>query len=139
MTSTNNTISHSGIIENTEFNTIHVKIITMSACASCKEHASCSISETKEKIIEIKTSKAGTYHKGQQVKVYMNKSLGHKALLLGYIFPFFILITTLLIMTENGISELISGLSAIIILFPYFLCLYLFKSKLARTFNFSVK
>jgi len=132
----NEKIVHDGIIDRIENKTVFVRIISKSACVSCHSKTMCSVSEMTEKIIEIKEMVSG-YEVGQSVKVVLDRSLGDRAVLLGYFIPFCVLILTLLI-SSSFLNELWAGLLSVAVLFPYYLLLYLFKSRLAKTFSFHI-
>ena len=130
-------ISHEGIIDHIGNDTVFVRILSKSACAECHSKSMCGVSEMTEKLIEVKQNVSG-FNQGQTVNVILDRSLGNKAVLLGYLIPFIILITTLLI-SSSFLSELWSGLLAIAILIPYYLLLFTFKEKLSKTFYFRIE
>lgn len=130
-------ISHEGIIDHIESDTVFVRILSKSACAECHSKSMCGVSEMTEKLIEVKQNTSG-FEQGQTVNVILDRSLGNKAVLLGYFIPFLLLIITLIV---SGIffSELWSGLMAIGILIPYYLLLFAFKDKLSKKFYFRLE
>jgi len=132
----NEKIVHDGIIDRIENKTVFVRIISQSACASCHSKTMCSVSEMTEKIIEIKEMVSG-HEVGQSVNVVLDRSLGDRAVLLGYFVPFCILMLTLLI-SSSFLNELWAGLLSVAVLFPYYLLLYLFKNRLSKTFSFHI-
>ncbi len=69
----------------------------------------------------------------------MQQSLGFRALFLGYVLPFVILVVVLFIAMEITQNDLFSGLLGLATLIPYYLILYLMKDKLQKTFAFSLK
>ncbi|HRS53769.1 MAG TPA: SoxR reducing system RseC family protein [Bacteroidales bacterium] len=137
--SNNEMINHKGIIEKIDNNKAFVKIIVQSACATCKVKTICTLSDTKEKIIEVNITDPEKYKTGQNVVVSMYNYLGIKALFLGYIFPFIILLATLITLSLLNFNELFAGIFSIVILIPYYLILYFYRNKLKRTFSFSIK
>lgn len=133
------TIEQKGKIDNIDNKNIFVKILSESACAKCHAKAFCSTADLKEKIIIINKDNDTDYKIGEDVIVYMNKSMGKKAVFLGYILPFIILFSsliTLILLTDN---EGLSGLLSLGLLIPYYLIIYFNKDKLNRTFNFQIK
>jgi len=133
-------IEHSGIIKEIKTDgLILVSILSGTGCSSCSVKGSCSASEVKEKIIELKSPDFNKYKEGQSVNVFYKQSLGFKALFLGYIFPFIIMFVTLIISINITENEGFSGLLAIGILAPYYLMIYFFKNKIRETFSFSIK
>jgi sigma-E factor negative regulatory protein RseC len=130
-------IFHEGVIDHIESNNVFVRILSKSACSACHAKSMCTVSEMTEKLVEVKTQ-GEKFNIGQSVNVIMDRSLGTKAVLLGYFLPFLIMIATLLI-TSAFLPELFAGLLSISILFPYFLLLYLFKDKMSKTFSFHIE
>lgn len=131
-------ITHPGIVEQISKDSIFVKILAMSACSSCHAKGMCSIAEVEEKVIEVKKDPKRDLNEGQEVTVAMQKSLGGKAVFLGYILPFLVLMGVLILVLSLTGNEGIAGLSAILILIPYYWLLYIFRDKLKRTFSFKI-
>ncbi|MEA3444544.1 MAG: SoxR reducing system RseC family protein [Bacteroidota bacterium] len=134
----NKPIEHKGRVESIRNGIVKVNILVQSACASCQVKGACSVSDMENKSIDIRTSKTN-YKTGEMVNVQMQQSQGFKALFLGYVLPFILVMLVLGIGTSAGISEGISGLSSLIILLPYYLALYFLKDKLQQTFSFSIQ
>lgn len=134
----NQTIEHKGIVKKISDNSIEVSIIALAACASCHAKSACGVSDLDEKIIEIKKH-SDNYHIGEQVKVYYKKSLGFRALFLGYVLPAAIVLFILIMGTIFLKNEMLSGLIALASLIPYYILLYFSKNKLNETFSFSIK
>ena len=65
--------------------------------------------------------------------------MGNKAVVFGYLLPFVLLVTTLLLLTSLSLAEWISGLISLAALIPYYLILYLRREKLSRTFIFTIR
>ena len=120
--STAKTIEHIGVVKSVDDDSIIVGIVKNSGCASCQAKESCNISETEEKEIEINQFEKN-YSIGEQVKVYFSESLGFRALFLGYVLPFLIVLSILIVLTIVKINEGIAGLFALGSLLPYYLIL----------------
>ncbi len=131
------TIEHDGVVSKVIDNVVFVELLVQSACASCHAKAVCGI-DSAQKTIEVSTKNI-SFSVGEQVKVVLKESLGMKALFLGYLLPFIIVLTTLLIMLEFGISQGITGVISIAILAPYYFILYLFRNRIKREFNFDIE
>lgn len=138
MTSTKDNISHPGIVEQVTDDKIIVKIIAMSACSSCHAKGMCNVADMEEKVIEVKKHPHEDLKSGDEVRVTMKTSQGSKAVLLGYIFPFFLMIGILLLVLFLSEDEGLAGLSAILILIPYYWLLYIYRNKLKKTFSFTI-
>lgn len=130
-------IFHHGVIDHIENDVVFVRILSKSACAACHSKGMCSVSEMTEKLVEVRGA-SSNYKAGQEVNVILDQTMGNKAVVLGYLIPFVIMIITLVIVS-NFLSELWSGLSAIAILIPYYLLLYVFRDALSKTFFFRIE
>ena len=132
-------IAHPGIIQSVHNDNIRVMILAESACASCKVKGMCSVAEMKEKIIEVNRPESNTYKVGQQVRVVMQKSLGLKAVFLGYILPFLITVFSLFGFISLDMEQGVAALTSLLLLVPYYLILYRFRDKLKSRFMFRLE
>ena len=130
-------IEHDGIVQKSDNKTITVKISSESACSGCHAEGSCSLSGREEKIVEI----TGEYNfnPGDNVTVLMKKSMGYTALLLGYVFPFILVIAVLIFLVMLSVPEATAGLGSIAILIPYYFMLWLFRKRINNKFTFTLK
>lgn len=135
----NNTVSHTGIIKSVHNGRAIVSIIAQSACASCHIKGACTMSDVKEKIIEVDLSEDQNYNRGEEVVIEMKQSLGSWAVLFGYFFPFLLVIAALIIFTSLGLDQGLSGLLAILTLAPYYLIMYLFRAILRKKFTYRLQ
>ena len=132
----NKQIDHVGTISDIKDEKITVSILNVSACAGCHAKSACSMSDMKEKNIDI-IDYSSSFKLGEEVKVVYQESLGWLALLLAYVLPFVLVLITLFIATAFT-NELISGLMALGILLPYYSLLYFLKDRLKKTFSFTI-
>lgn len=132
-------IIHPGIIKSISGNELQVSIIAQAACASCTLKGACSVSEVEEKIIDIYVENPDDYKNGESIEVYFKQSLGFRALFLGYVLPFLILIVSLITLMSVTKKELLSGIISLLMLIPYYLILYYSRDKIKKTFVFSIK
>jgi positive regulator of sigma E activity len=126
-----------GVIESVKDNRITVRIDRGSACGHCSAQGLCNLAESTERIIEVNNS-TQLFSVGESVQVTMSRSMGNKAILLGYFIPFILLISTLIISSACGLPDWTAGLVSLLILIPYFIILYIFRERLRRTFSFSI-
>lgn len=134
-----NVISHPGIVERVGQETVFVKILAASACVSCQVKKVCNLADSAEKVIEVKNPADRVLHEGDRVDVTMKRSLGGKAVLLGYLLPFVIVLVALVVMLAVTDNEGLSGLVALAMAVPYYIVLYLMRDKLRKTFTFSIR
>jgi sigma-E factor negative regulatory protein RseC len=132
-------ITHPGIVEQLADDKVFVKILAMSACSSCHAKGMCNVAEVEEKVVEIRKDPQREFKIGEQVTVTMKKSLGSIAVLLGYIAPFFLLLGVLILVLFLSGNEGVAGLSAILVLIPYYWLLYIYRNRLKQTFSFMIE
>ena len=131
-------IKHEGIVSEVEEGKAIVKLVNISACSSCHAKSVCNVSETDNKEIEVLVE-SESVKVGDHIHVLLNEHAGVKALLLGYVVPFFVMMTALIatwIMTANEVE---TGLSAVLVLVPYYLVLALFKKRFSHAFSFKLE
>jgi positive regulator of sigma E activity len=131
-------IRHTGIVKQVTPSSLVVSIINQSACSGCHVKGACTVADIQEKDIEI-TNFRQIYTPGAMVTVIFRESSGMKALFLGYVLPFLILLTTLIIAIEVTGNEIYGGLIALAILVPYYFALYFSKDKLKKVFTFELE
>lgn len=137
--SAHESITHPGVIEQLTDDKVFVKVLAMSACSSCHAKGMCNIAEVEEKVVEVRRDPLKEYTLGQQVTVTMKRSLGSIAVLLGYVFPFLLLVGVLILVLFITGNEGLAGLSAILVLIPYYWLLYIYKNRLKNTFSFKIE
>ena len=129
-------IPHIGIIQQINDDHLIVRIQQTAACGGCAAKGSCGMSaEKKEMHISI------PYHGedlrvGQTVSVSLQSQTGPLAVALGYLLPFLLLISTLLISYGLTGNEKLAAICALLSLVPYFLVLAFSKNKLKEWFRF---
>lgn len=129
-------ITHQGFVHSTEKGVVRIKIISMSACASCQVKGVCTASESEEKIIDVPTDK--NYKIGEEITISSKTANGFKALWLAYVLPFLLVLFTLIILTSLKYSETKAGVFSLSMLIPYYFLLYLFRDKLKKKFTFEI-
>ena len=131
-------ISHYGTVVGIGSNTIKVKITRYSACHNCDMRHGCGLMECQDKILEIVDKNTSKYKIGEEVLVSISGKMGLNAVLVGYVFPLILMILILAMVYIYTQSDLLSGISAIIILIPYYLGLFLTRKRIAKKFAFTV-
>lgn len=134
-----NKIKHTGIVDEVERNCVHVRILQSSACSGCKVAAHCNASETKEKVIDVVTADAHNYQRGDNVVVVADSAVGFRASLYGYLLPLLLMVATLVALLAITKSEGIAALSAIGVLAPYYLMVYLLRNQIKNKLNFEIQ
>ncbi|MDZ7777947.1 MAG: SoxR reducing system RseC family protein [Bacteroidales bacterium] len=132
-------VVHDGIVSKVDAGKVYVNIVSMSACVSCQAKGLCNMSDIQEKLIEAEKPEGKEPRPGDHVTLEMEESLGSKAVLLGYFYPFLLVLGALIVLTSSGIDEGISGLISLMLLVPYYLILYFSKDKLRKNFAFRIR
>lgn len=131
---------HKGIVIEVTDDTVMVRIESVSACAACHAKGLCSMSDKTDKIIEVKRSTLKREHQvGDEVTLVASSGKGLLAVVFAYITPALVAVAAIAVMLSVGANELVSSLVAIALVAVYYFVLYLFRSKLNRTFVFGIK
>lgn len=133
-----NLIKHPGIITEIGSDTVKVSILTPSSCSNCQSKGLCSVADMESKIVEIRKTIHSNYEVGKHVVVYMEKSLGQKAILYAYIYPLLLVLLSLIGLLFLTSNEGFSALIALLLLIPYYFIIYKIKDKLSTTFKFNI-
>lgn len=131
-------IEHEGIIEQIEGDVAHIKINSESACAACHAKGVCGAADQEEKFLDIPLFGAH-YILGENVQVQVAQNLGFRAVLLGYVYPFLLLMAVLIGLILLGMNEQRAGLISLLSLIPYYLALYMARKRIETKFTFSIK
>lgn len=134
-----NKIKHAGVVDGVEGVCVRVRILQSSACSACKVAAHCNASETKEKIIDVMDADASHYQKGDHVMVVADTAVGFRASLYGYLLPLVLMVVTLVGVLAASHSEGLAALSALGILIPYYVLLFLMRNKLRNRLSFTLE
>ena len=119
-------INHSGVVETVDGEHLRVRILQTSACSACKVAGHCSAAESKEKIVDVVLGKGSVDYKvGDNVVVSTTQSAVGKALFVGFLLPFGVMVVALLV--------------AIASLVPYYLIIYILRDRLGRSVTFSIE
>jgi positive regulator of sigma E activity len=132
-------IEHQGVVTEVTGNILSVNLINTSSCSGCHVKGFCNVSEVDNKTVEIIQPSDKRVKKGDQVIVNYEKTLGPLALLLGYLVPFFLVITVLMITQALTGNEAVTGLLSLSVLIPYYILLYFFRNELKTKFTFTIK
>ncbi len=139
METTHEQIEHPGIIEKTQGSRVWVSIMPQSACGSCHSKSYCGMAEVSEKIVEVQPDSRHSYVPGQEVTIALKKSLGYKALFLGYLLPFLLILATLMVSLAITNNEVWAAFISITITIPYYTVLYMKRKNIKNSFRFYIK
>ncbi|MBE0650965.1 MAG: SoxR reducing system RseC family protein [Bacteroidales bacterium] len=133
------TVTHSGTVQEIKNGKAFISVMTKSACVSCEIKGSCTLSDVKEKIIEVELKEGQKFEKGKAVNVEMKQTTGTWAVLLGYFFPFLLVLGGLIVFTVSGLNQGLAGLLSLALLIPYYLTLYFFRTTIRKRFTFRIE
>ena len=131
-------VSHTGIVEGIADGCVSVRILQTSACAACKVAGHCNAAEAKEKMVDVWCADAARYAVGQQVTVAASMAVARKALVLGFVMPFLLVVAvlvTVLYLTKNEGTAAMAALGSLI---PYYLLLWLYRDRIQRDITFQI-
>ena len=131
-------IEHPGIVEQVDGSKVRVRITQYSACAGCHAKSACTISDRKDKWIDVEDA-SGDYHTGEAVVIVGENSLGREAVLLAFVLPVVIVLGAIVGGSAAGWSETVSGAFGLLVLVSYYIILYVLRDKLKKHFVFRLK
>ena len=131
-------VTHPGVVKSVDGNKVSVSVIAKAGCASCQLKGSCSVGEVEEKVVEMNLPRGFSFKEGQMVTVEMKQSLGTFAVLLGYFFPFLLVVLSLIIFLNLGLDQGLAGIFSLLLLVPYYGLLYLLKDFFSKKFQYNL-
>ena len=123
-----------GIIRRLEGRKVWVEVVVSSACGGCAAKNLCNISEKKNELVEAENFLGEDFVVGETVQIQMQQKLANKAVVLGYLLPFIILITGLFGCYALTHIEWLSVLAGIGLTAIYYIILKLMDKRLAKEF-----
>lgn len=135
--SNSKSIEHKGRIDSIDGNKITVNFIALSGCASCHAKGVCTVADMQEKSVEV-FDFSNQYQVGEEVNVTLKQALGFRALFLGYVLPFILVLTLLIALTAITHNEAIAGIGALSVLVPYYAVLFILRNKIRKKFTFTI-
>jgi positive regulator of sigma E activity len=127
MSEANQYIEQIGLVKSTEGGRVKI-VLSESGCSAC-HNSLCMLGESKAKELDVML-KGQSFKIGEEVVVKINPSSGHKAVAILYILPFLLMVGFMWLAIRVGYNEGIAGLSAILILLPYFGLVYMLRKSL---------
>ncbi len=131
-------IEHSGFVTRVDGKNIQVQIIQMSACSSCHAKGACSAADMDEKFVDVESAD-DSLRIGDQVNIVGESSTGLFAVLLAFVIPFMLILTSLFFLRNIVPNEAVSGTVSLALLIPYYIILSLFNKKLKRKLQFRIE
>ena len=132
-----NVYIHSGVISRIGRESVIVSLDKNVHCETCHAKGACGVSDSAGREIEVADTGRG-YTLNEPVEVILRKNLGHKAVFWAYVFPFILMLLTLLT-ASYFVREWVAGLLSLLILIPYYLLLQGLKGYFKKTFDISIQ
>ena len=131
-------ITHEGRVLSVPGNGLaEVEILVAEACAGCHAKSVCSAGKSDTKVITA-ISKFPV-QPGDRVMVEMKLSQGFRALAIGYMVPFVVLIGVFVSAVASGAGELLSALVSFAAIGGYYLVIWLLRGRIGEKFEFTIK
>lgn len=135
-------ITHKAMVRQLTPDGVEVVLDDPPGCDACNARSSCGLNpenqgEEAAKSLFIPVLE-NVYQPGEQVEISISPALGLKAVLWGYILPFILLMTVLLI-GLNFLSELMAGLTALFVVVLFYIALFFNKENMQKTFAIDIK
>ena len=132
------TITHAGKVLRVPGNgTAEVEILVAEACAGCHAKSVCSAGNSDTKVITVRSD--SSVHPGDCVTVEMKLSQGFRALVIGYMIPFAVLVAAFAVAYAAGTGELFSALLSFAAVGIYYLAVWLMRATIGEKFEFKIK
>ena len=132
------TITHEGKVLSVPGNgTAEVEILVSGACSGCHAKSVCSAGTSEAKVITVKSNPS--VRPGDSVTVEMKLSQGFRALVIGYVIPFVVLVAAFAAASAAGTGELFSALLSFAAVGVYYLVVWLLRASIGEKFEFKIK
>jgi len=129
-------ICHQGTVKEIKENILYVEIERLAACASCHAKSVCFAFTQKDQIISVPTNEPELFRVGEAVQLTLKQSLGAKAVVIAYLFPFLVLAIGLFVTYYFTKNELLSIGVSFAATALYFLFIKKMDNKLKKEFSF---
>jgi len=127
-----------GIVRKVQDDRLWVEVVVSSACGGCAAKSLCNISEKKNELVEAVNLSGEDFSIGETVQIQMMQKLANKAVVLGYLLPFIVLIVGLFGCYALTHIEWLSVLVGIGLTAIYYVILKLMDKRLAQQFTLYV-
>ena len=131
-------IHHIGIVLSVKDTMAKVQIVQSSACSACKAKSMCVSTESKEQVIDALMLEP--LQPGDQAEVTIREQLAWRAVLIGYIMPFVVMMAVIAVLTlTTTLDEAVTGTIALCSIARYYLVLRLFRNRLEKQFSITAR
>lgn len=134
-----NEVCKSGIVTRVDEHKIVVSLIRTEACGSCQLKGTCHSTTSKVQEVDVPRKHGQNFEVGEKVEVVISEGKAVLAVVLSFVIPVFLLLTVFLIVKSLQWNDGFSALVAVGVTAVYYFVLYLMKSKLGKTFHFTLR
>ena len=127
---------HSGVVSRIRRGTVIVSLDNNVHCESCQARGACGVSDSASKEVEVRDS-GGQFKLNDPVEVVLAKHAGHRAVFWAYVFPFVLMILTL-VTASLWLPEWVAGVLSLLVLIPYYLLIRGLSGYFRKTFDISI-
>ncbi len=123
-------IVHTGVATRVEDGVASVEIEKLSACDECRAKLLCVGGHGRAGLIRAECLEP--LGPGDRVRLEMPPAAGWFAVLIAFVLPFILLVTTFFTLEAHGAGELVAGLAALLVLPVYYVLAYTQRNRMAR-------
>ncbi|MFP4211425.1 MAG: SoxR reducing system RseC family protein [Alkalispirochaeta sp.] len=128
-------VSQNGRVMSVRDDVANIQIVQTSACASCRIKGICAAGDAKAKVITVPAG--GNLREGMAVRLEMAERYGWIGVILAFLVPLLLVVTTLFLLRKPFGSEELAALAGLGTLVPYYGVLYLTREYFIKTIQFS--
>ncbi len=132
-------IKHAGVVSAVGQQQLTVRIVQLSACATCQTAHHCHSTEQKERLVVVPMADTSAYHEGDSVCVSMSAHSGRLALVLGVVAPLVVVLAAVAALHLLGLSDKVAAVGSLAALAPYYIGLAAVRRLLHRHIALSVE
>ena len=129
-------ICQEGLIKEIKNGKLSVELSITSACATCHAKNFCISTDTQQRTVEASPLGREEFSVGEKVRISMKGSLGKKAVLLAYVLPCIVLLSSLIILQQFIDNEIIAIIATIGFVGLYYFVLWIFSKRISKEFIF---
>jgi sigma-E factor negative regulatory protein RseC len=129
-------ITQSGFVSEVVDGRIKVSLFRPGACGSCQMKGYCGGENDERQEFEVAAS---GYKVGDEVQLDMSTTTGLRAVLVAYLLPFAVLLISLIIGLQLGLSETHAGLISLLITGVYYWLLNLMSERIKNHFSIKIQ
>ena len=129
-------LEKTGIVTSVDEGEVKVMLMDASGCSSC-HNSLCMLTEAKSRYVQAPL-RGRSFRAGEEVIVRVKPSSAYAAVFWLYGMPFLLIMTTLVGLSLNGISEVLAGIGGMAILIPYYAGLFVFRKQRLPTCSIDI-